>query len=73
MYIYIYIYIYALLVIAVMALWHWVEHYDGAELYKLTGICKQPFLKDMLNKKAVGLYRDDELIVLNKINNQQTD
>ena len=48
--------------------------YDGAELYELTGIFTQLFLKDMANKEAIGLYRDDGIkIVFNKVASQKTD
>ena len=33
----------------------------------------QSVLQDVINKEAMGLYRDDELIVLNKANSQKTD
>ena len=33
----------------------------------------QSVLQDVINKEAMGLYRDDELIVLNKAISQKTD
>ena len=47
--------------------------YDGAELCELIGVFMQSVLQDVINKEAMGLYRDDELIVLNKANSQKTD
>ena len=47
--------------------------YDGAELCELIGVFMQSVLQDVINKEAMGLYRDDELIVLNKGNSQKTD
>ena len=47
--------------------------YDGAELCKLIGIFTQSVLKDIINNGVMGLYRDDGLIVLNKVTTQKTD
>ena len=47
--------------------------YDGAELCELIGILTQSVLQDKINKEAMGLYRDDELIVLNKETSQKMD
>ena len=47
--------------------------YDGAELCELIGIFTQSVLKDIINKEAMGLYRDDGFIVLNKVTSQKTD
>ena len=41
--------------------------YDGAELCELTGIFTQSALQDIIRKEAMGLYRDDGLIVLSKV------
>ena len=45
--------------------------YDGAELCELIGIFVQSVLQNMINKEAMDLYRDDELIVLNKVGSQK--
>ena len=45
--------------------------YDGAELFKLTGIFTQLILQDIINKETMGLYKDDGHVVLNKINSQK--
>ena len=45
--------------------------YDGAELCELIGIFAQSVLQNMINKEAMDLYRDDELIVLNKVGSQK--
>ena len=50
-----------------------MSKYNQAELCELTGIYTQPILKDMLNKKTIGLYRDDGLTIPKEINNQHTD
>ena len=47
--------------------------YDGAELCKLIGIYIQSLLTNILSKDNMGLYRDDGLFILRKINKQQTD
>ena len=47
--------------------------YDGAELCELIVIFTQSVLQGTINKEAMGLYRDDELIVLNKVTSQKTD
>ena len=47
--------------------------YDGAELCELLGIFTQSVLRDIINKEALGLYRDDGLIVLNKVTGENTD
>ena len=41
--------------------------YDGAELCELIGIFTQSALQDLIRKEAMGLYRDDGLIVLSKV------
>ena len=46
--------------------------YDGAELCELIGIFTQSVLQDIINKEAMGLYRDAEIIVLNKVTSQKT-
>ena len=33
----------------------------------------QSILQDIINKEAMGLYRDDGLIILNKVNSQNTE
>ena len=47
--------------------------YDGAELCKLIGIYIQSLLTNILSKDNMGLYRDDGLFILRKINKQQAD
>ena len=47
--------------------------YDGVELCELIGIPTQSVLLDIINKEAMGLYRDNGLIVLNKVTSQKTD
>ena len=47
--------------------------YDGAELCELIGIYIQSLLTNILSKNKTGLYRDDGLFILRKINKQQTD
>ena len=47
--------------------------YDRAELCELIVIFTQSVLQGTINKEAMGLYRDDELIVLNKVTSQKTD
>ena len=47
--------------------------YHGAELCELSGIFTQSVLQDIINKEAIGLYRDDGLIVLNEVISQNTD
>ena len=46
--------------------------YDGGELCEWIGIYIQSLLESCLEKDQMGLYRDDELIILRNINNQQT-
>ena len=48
-----------------------MDSYDGAELCKLIGRFTQSVLQD-INKETMGLYRDDRLIVLNKVTSQKT-
>ena len=48
-----------------------MDIYDGAELCKLIGRFTQSVLQD-INKETMGLYRDDRLIVLNKVTSQKT-
>ena len=43
-----------------------MDSYDGAELCELMGIFTQSVLQGIINKEAMGLYRDDELVVLKK-------
>ena len=47
--------------------------YDGAEVCELIGIYIQSLLTNILSKDNMGLYRDDGLFILRKINKQQTD
>ena len=47
--------------------------YNDTELCELIGIYIQPLLESSLEKNQMGLYRDDGLIILRNINNQQTD
>ena len=48
-------------------------NYDGAEVWELIGIYIQSLLTNILSKDNMGLYRDDGLFILRKINKQQTD
>ena len=45
--------------------------YDGAEVCELIGIYIQSLLTNILSKDNMGLYRDDGLFILPKINKQQ--
>ena len=47
--------------------------YHGAELCELIGIYIQSLLTNILSKDNMGLYRDDGLFILRKINKQQAD
>ena len=47
--------------------------YDGVEVCELIGIFRQSVLKDIINKEAMGLYRDDGLILLNKVTSKKSD
>ena len=47
--------------------------YDGAEVCELIGIYIKSLLTNILSKDNMGLYRDDGLFILRKINKQQTD
>ena len=47
--------------------------YDGAEVCELIGIYIQSLLTNILSKDNMGLYRDDGLFILRKINKQQPD
>ena len=47
--------------------------YDGVEHCELIGIYIQSLLESSLEKDQMGLDRDDGLIILRNINNQQTD
>ena len=47
--------------------------YDEVELCELIGINIQSLLTNILSKNNMGLYRDDGLFILRKINKQQTD
>ena len=42
---------------------------DDAELFELIGIYIQSLLESTLEKDQMGLYRDDELIIIRHINN----
>ena len=46
---------------------------DCAELCELIGIYIQSLVTNILSKENTGLYRDDGLFILRKINKQQTD
>ena len=46
---------------------------DGTDLCQLTGVCIQSLLESTLEKYEMGLYQNDELIILRNINSQQTD
>ena len=46
--------------------------YHGAELCELIGIFTQSVLQDIINKEAMGLYRDAGIIVLNEVTSQKT-
>ena len=47
--------------------------YDSAEQCELIGIYIQFLLESSLEKDRMGLDRDDELIILRYVNNQQTE
>ena len=47
--------------------------YDGAEVCELIGIYIQSLLTNILSKDNMGLYRDNGLFILRKINKQQAD
>ena len=46
--------------------------YDGAKVCELIGIYIQSLLTNILSSDNMGLYRDDGLFILRKINKQQT-
>ena len=50
-----------------------IGSYDGAEVCELIGIYIQSLLTNILSKDNMGLYRDDGLFILRKINKQQID
>ena len=45
----------------------------GAELCELIGIFTRLVSQNIINKEAMGLYRDNGLTVLNKVTSQKTD
>ena len=47
--------------------------FDGVELCELIGIYIESLLTNILSKDNMGIYRDDRLFILRKINKQQTD
>ena len=47
--------------------------YNGAELCELIGNFTQSVLQVIMNKEAMGLYRDDGFIFLQNENNQKTE
>ena len=47
--------------------------FDGAEICKLVGLHIHSNLENMLPKTNFGLYRDDRLILLKNLNDQQMD
>ena len=47
--------------------------FDGAEICELVGLYIQSNLENILPKTNFGLYRDDGLILLRKLNGQQMD
>ena len=50
-----------------------IGSYDAAELCEHIGIYIQSLLTNILSKHNMGLYRDDGLLILRKMNKQQTD
>ena len=50
-----------------------IGSYDAAELCEHIGIYIQSILTSILSKDNMGLYRDDGLLILRKMNKQQTD
>ena len=53
-----------------------MSSFDGAEFCELIGIYIQSLFTDsieLITKENIGLYRDDELILLRNISSQQTD
>ena len=46
---------------------------DGAELCELIGVFMQSVLLDIINKEAMGLWRNGGLIVRNEVTSQNTD
>ena len=48
-------------------------NFDGAEIYELVGLYIQSNLKNIIPKTKFGLYRDDGLILLKNLNDQQMD
>ena len=47
--------------------------FDDAEVCKLVGIYILLFLAKLINKKDCGLFRDDGLLILRNVNDQQVD
>ena len=47
--------------------------YDGTEIGQLVRIFSLKSLGDKIDKQDIGLYRDDELMILRNINDQKTD
>ena len=47
--------------------------YDGAEICELIGLFISSILSKIINQHDAGLYRDDGLILLRKLNGQQID
>ena len=50
-----------------------MRSFDGADICKPAGIYILSHLTTFIEKKDVGLYRDDGLIILRLLNGQQTD
>ena len=47
--------------------------YDGTEIGQLVRIFSLKSLGDKIDKQDIGLYRDDELLILRNTNDQKTD
>ena len=47
--------------------------FDGAEVCELVGVYILCFLAKLINKEDCGLYRDDGLLILRNVNDQQID
>ena len=47
--------------------------YDGTEIGQLVRIFSLKSLGDKIDKQDIGLYRDDELMILRNTNDQKTD
>ena len=50
-----------------------IGSYDGAQVCELVGLCILSLPAEFISQEDVGLYRDDGLIVVKKLNGKQTD